>query len=336
MRWLRVSYVISRAGRPILLSATLLGGCGKAAVLTPPVDAPLADTASLVGPEVRDVVVPLSDGGPPPYVPHPDGSVVPNPAIDGGSTSYGECIDIDAGIDAGLGSSGGQAARVTIAFASGGGYIGRIAVAPELTDRVVGLPSVDVIDKRVGSPDAAISNLRADTGGFAFDVAWVGRDPGSVCFSGGDASWTFRTTLNLQCGGVVRVVEALTVVAMCGDFQFASSGDVCEECVSVCEMAPSPLPPAGADDDLPLAAALELAIRPLVRVGGALVLLAEHARRPGLAYAWQATAGTLEQLDADLVLWQSPVADRGEPPLCQVAVTGTDLAAVASYRWDRS
>jgi hypothetical protein len=27
MRWLKISYVLSRAGRPILLSATLLGAC---------------------------------------------------------------------------------------------------------------------------------------------------------------------------------------------------------------------------------------------------------------------------------------------------------------------
>jgi hypothetical protein len=326
MRWLRVSYVISRAGRPILLSATLLGGCGSSAYRS--MDAP----STL---DTRDLVIPLAPEVLDTRAPGPDGPLVPNPAIDGGNPSYGECIDIDAGADAGLGLPNGQAARVTLDYAGSGEYLGRIAVAPQIADRLVGLPSVDVIDKHPDAPDAVISNMRADTRGFAFDVAWTGRAPDMLCFTGGDARWTFRTTLNVQCGDQVRAVEALTVVAMCGNFQFASSGDLCEECVSVCEMAPSPLPPAGADDELPLASALDLVIRPLVRVGGAMVLVAQHAPRAGLGYTWHATGGTLEQLDQDVVLWRSPTADKGAPPLCQVAVTAADLAAVASYRWDR-
>jgi acetoin utilization deacetylase AcuC-like enzyme len=54
-----------------------------------------------------------------------------------------------------------------------------------------------------------------------------------------------------------------------------------------------------------------------------------------LRYAWQATAGTIEQLDADVVLWRLPADTQAEDHLVQVAITDSDLATVASYRWNR-
>jgi hypothetical protein len=165
-----------------------------------------------------------------------------------------------------------------------------------------------------------------------------------ACEVGADADWAFRTTLTLRCGGQGRTVESFTTVALCGKGLYgtdpkrtwASSGDVCGSCAAIiCEMAPSPLVPGSASDDLPLGAALDVVVRPLARVGGALVLLAEHAPKDLLTYDWQATAGTLDHLDQDVVLWRLPAATPTGAQLAQVAVSGTTLAAVASYRWDR-
>jgi hypothetical protein len=262
---------------------------------------------------------------------------VSDPTIDAMASSYAGCIDIDAGMDAGLSFAGGQAARVTMADSTAAGLsIGRVTVAPEISGLVVGLPTVDTVDKSPAyAPDAAISNVRANGDGFLFDVTWSGRDPMSMCGMGGQPSWTFRVGLKLQCGGQNRVVESFTVVAVCGDSRWASSGDACDQCSAICEMAPSPLLPEKPGDDLPLGSALGVVVRPLVRVDGATVLLAEHAPRPGLRYAWQATAGTIEQLDADVVLWRLPADTQAEDHLVQVAITDSDLATVASYRWNR-
>ena len=340
MRWLKIAYTLSRAGRPVLLSATLLGGCGTRGL---PVgdggrlDArPVTDTLVAVEQDARVIVIPV-----PTYDADLKADVrqVPSPGVDGSGMPPSECIDIDAGADAGVSFAGGQAARVTLEWAPGGSgtVIGRIAVAPEIAGQVIGLPTVDMVGKYPNSggsgdaPDAAISNLRRESGAFVFDVTWVGRDPASMCMGGVQAEWTFRTTLRLQCGGQERAIESLTTVAQCADYTWASSGDTCEKCSAICEMAPSPLPAAPAGDDLPLGSALTVVVRPLVRVGGAVVLWAEHAPRAGLRYAWQATAGALEELAPDLVLWRPP-ADPA-PALAQVAVTGEDLAAVGSYRW---
>ena len=98
-------------------------------------------------------------------------------------------------------------------------------------------------------------------------------------------------------------------------------------------MAPSPIVPSEGTDDLPLRSALAVTVRPLVRVGGAVVLLADHTPSESLTYDWQATAGTVEELDRDLVLWRLPAEASREPQLAQVAIAGAELAVVASYRW---
>jgi hypothetical protein len=340
MRWLKISYVLSRAGRPILLSATLLGACagsGKA------IDAPGSGAPDAIGDlkhDVQVIVIPLRlDGG---SIVTPDARLVPSPSVDASALPLGGCLDIDAGVDAGLALGNSQAARVTMEWSGGatGAYgttsLGHITIAPEIAGLVVGMPTVEVTSK---SPDSAadpsISNLRADKDGFAFDVVWSPSGPGEICMIGVEPNWIFRTALRLQCGGQERVVESFTVVAICGGYSWASSGDRCDECAVVCEMAPSPIVPRGVGDALPLGSALSVVIRPLVRVGGTLVLLANHAPRDGLAYAWQVSAGTIEQLDRDVVLWRLPCAGKKQAHIAQVAVTGEDLAAVASFRWDR-
>jgi hypothetical protein len=341
MRWLQIRYVISRAGKPVLLSATLLGACGGHAVTVGGVDARTALAGPDAEPDVQQVTIPLAPVEPVsdtrPYV-EPPKPVVPTP--DDGTLAGlpNGCLDLST-VDAGVGNA--RAARVTMEWindAAGrraSGTRGRIQIAPEIAGLVVGLPTVDLIEK---SPDDAatpvISNIRGDGSSFVFDVAWPSESPDSVCWRNRDPSWTFRTTLRLRCGSQERTAQASTTVALCGvgGQSWASSGDPYTECATVCEMAPSPLVPATENDDLPLSAALRVNVRALVRAGDAVVLLADHPAKADLAHAWHVSAGTIECLDEDVVLWHLPASTEG-PQLAQVAVTGRDLAAVASFRW---
>jgi hypothetical protein len=361
MRWLRIAYRLSRAGRPVLLSATLLGGCDG--TTRHPVDAPVSPDTD----DARIIILKLDTVPYQPYdaPPRPDVPVVPSPAvdggIDGGTALPAGCLDIDAGADAGLSLPGGQAARVTMtsepigASSEGTSSVGRVTLAPEIAGLVVGLPDVQMVDKHPSdAPDASISNVRPDSGGFLFDVLWTGY-PASLCLSGVQPDWTFRTVIRLQCGGQERAVESLTTVMLCGYGEWASSGDACdectaiaemapsparssapdEECATICEMAPSPLVAATAGDELPLGSALGVVVRPVARIGGAVVLVAEHEPRQGVTYRWQTTAGKLEALAPDVVLWRPVTATPARAQLAQVAVTGEHFATVASYRCDR-
>lgn len=328
MRWLKITYVLSRAGAPVLLSATLLGSCSENRTLG-------ASDGGVDHKEAVEVfVLPVpGDGG---GVFTQDAPIVPYPNGDASATILGQCVDIDA--SAGLTFANGQAARVTMEWSEGSSEhaIGKVTLAPEIAGLVVGMPSVDVINASpVDSDKPAITNLRAEKEGFAFDAIWPQGRPKSSCGMVREPSWVFRTTLILQCGGQERIVLSDTVLVLCGEYgtTWASSGDLCDECAVICEMAPSPIVPGKVDDDLPLGSALNVVIRPQVRVGGAVVLLAEHAARDGLSYAWQVSAGSLEHLDRDVVLWRLPSADRKQAQLAQVAVTGDDLGAVASLRW---
>ncbi len=341
MRRLQIRYVLSRAGRPILLSATLLGACGGRTVTVGGVDARSALAAPDANHDVQEItfvlptVEPPSDAG---SRVEPWRPVVPTPADGTLGSLPGGCIDL-ATMDAGVASS--RVARVTMEWITDsaghrtGGTRGRIQIAKETAGMVDGLPSVAVVDKT--PKDAAtpvLSNLRSDADGFLFDVDWTSGSPDDVCWDGDEPSWTFQTTLRLLCAGQEKTVQSSTTVALCGagGRTWASSGDPCTECATVCEMAPCPLVPAATDDDLPLASALRLGLRALVRAGDALVLLADHVAKPDLDYAWHVSAGTIESLDNDLALWRLPTSAT-PPQLAQVAVTGRDLAAVASFRW---
>jgi len=345
MRRLKVCYVLSSAGKPILLSATLLGACGSHPVTVGSLDAQAATDASALNQDVNEVLITL-----PPYdargdvgVPVPTGPVVATPAGGTLATLPDGCIDLGT---AGLGAdiAGSRTARVAMEWVTDSSgkrapvTLGRIRIAPEIVSLMVGLPTVEVTAKSPASAsDPVISNVRTDGNGFAFDAAWPSGAPNDACWNWQEPSWIFRTTLRLQCGGQERTVEASTTVALCGagGRTWGSSGDACAECAQVCEMAPSPVVPAKADDDLPLASALSVALRALVRIDDAVVLLAEHAATGGLDYAWQVSAGTIEHLDRDVVLWRRPGSAGERVALAQVAITGTDLAAVASFRWDR-
>lgn len=320
MRWLKITCKVSRAGVPVLLSATLLGSCAR--------DETLGALGADAQNDVQTIILHLDTG----VMLGQDGPVLPYPD---GASSITECIGIDGGANDELVFASGHAARITLAWAdqSTMASVGRIEVAPEIAGIVVGTPSVELIGKApLDASDPTMSNMRADNGGFAFDVTWSSWT-GNLCVNGVTAEWTFRTTLRLQCGGEERAVASDTTVWLCAHNSWASSGDACEECAVVCEMAPSPIVPGQIGDDLPLASALNVVIRPRVRVGRDVVLVADHDAKDGLAYGWRVSAGTVEHLDRDVVLWRLPAADSGQVQLAQVAVTGDDLAAVASLRW---
>ena len=79
--------------------------------------------------------------------------------------------------------------------------------------------------------------------------------------------------------------------------------------------------------------AVQLRVRTIGQVHGALVLLAEHNGGEGrFAYQWQASGGRLLWVDRDVALWLPP-AQSTRPELIQVAAQSEHAAAVASLRW---
>jgi hypothetical protein len=108
-----------------------------------------------------------------------------------------------------------------------------------------------------------------------------------------------------------------------------SSGDECTICGVIAEMAPSPIVPDRAPDELALGRVIRLGVVVVARIGAALVLLAEHDAGAGVAYTWVASAGDVRAIAPDIVLW-TPPAEPG-PHFVQVAVESEDAAAVASY-----
>jgi hypothetical protein len=146
---------------------------------------------------------------------------------------------------------------------------------------------------------------------------------------------TVRATFTLACGPMEpRTVESITHIHLCAeppDVAWVSSGDVCNVCDIIAEMAPSPIVPDVGGDDLPLGKVLRLQVKTLARVGRALVLLAEHDGGEGQTHDWRCTAGEIEQLAPDVVVWTPPEAPG--PHLVQAAVHGDEAAAVASMTW---
>jgi hypothetical protein len=215
---------------------------------------------------------------------------------------------------------------------------GLIALAPNLAGAVIGLPAIAVVD--AWTPELyniMVTNITPTPEGFSFDASWppplnLDAEPWS--------RMTLKTTMEIACDPMAtetRIVEAITHVHLCNDspdLAWVSSGDECKVCSIIAEMAPSPIVPDKAHDDLPLARALRLRVVPLARVGRAVVLLAENDGGADLAYAWRSTAGTVVELAPDVVVW-TPPEGRG-PCLIQAAVHGDDVAAVASFTWEEA
>ena len=338
MRWLKVSYMLSRTGAPILLSATLASGCGEPSKARDAAPDLGHDSTVFVFPPIPDsgAVIPTNlctcEQGPYDFtIPFPAEGVAATPGV--------ICADVDGGFDAGLAVASGRAARITMAWANNADStktLGTIAIAPELAGKVVGIPAVTFVPTASSnSTQVAISNVRANGQEFTFDAAW---DTEPVLQCAPSDSWTFKTTLQIQCdGGGIRAVESLTNLRLCQSYgmpgTWISSGDTCYTCATICEMAPSPIVPAQANDDLPLASALTVVIRCLAKVGNALVLLVEHeGGADAFCYAWSVSTGEVETLARDVALWRLPDGELDQVHLAQVAVVGARAAAVASLR----
>ncbi|HTJ84924.1 MAG TPA: hypothetical protein VL400_24570 [Polyangiaceae bacterium] len=226
------------------------------------------------------------------------------------------------------------AARVTLSKSPGSleSATGFVAMDAALDGSVIGLPTIEVVDPAVPELGSMVaSNIVAVAGGFSFDATWT-----ASLANIQPESWTklrVRVTFTLACdGGETRTVMSTTDIHLCIEdamLAWVSSGDECQACEIIAEMAPSPIVPDGRRDDLPLAKAVRLRIVTLARVGDSWVLFAENDGGDGLDYAWRASGGTLTELAPDVVVWNPP-AD-GAPHQLQVAVAGDDGAAVASF-----
>jgi hypothetical protein len=227
------------------------------------------------------------------------------------------------------------AARVTLTKYSAAlnQAMGHVQIAPALLPTVMSAPKIEVV--MASTPDLMgmiVSDVQPTQGGFTFHAEWpkmLNLPPEQW------VSMTVKTTFLSECGPAqidFRTVESATIIHLCiegNDVGWVSSGDECKVCEIIAEMAPSPIVPDKRADDLPLARALRLRVRPVAKVGRSIVLLAENDGGDGVEYAWRATAGELVEIARDVVVWTPPPL--GGPHMVQAAVTGEHTAGVASY-----
>jgi hypothetical protein len=218
------------------------------------------------------------------------------------------------------------------------GVRGTVLFDPKVAPRITGVPKIEVLD----ASDAAlmalqIGQLTKAAGGFSFPVTF----PQPVSLKEGYSRVTVRVTFDVECGpdgGNAKQVHAATDLHLCSDSiggsAWVSSGDRCVVCRIIAEMAPSPIVPDKSADGLPLARALRLRVVELARVANRVVLFAENDGGDGLDYEWHPSAGRVERLAPDVVVWT--VAEGMAAPLMQVAVMGATEAAVASWSWNEA
>jgi len=234
-----------------------------------------------------------------------------------------------------------RAARVTLALTVARDLSvarGFVEIDPNLIDRVVGTPIIEVVDATYAPfSSLQVSGLTREATGYSFDATFT--QPMPDVMPDGYARMTVRVSLELDCAPQpeTRVVHAATDIHLCiadNDYAWVSSGDDCVVCRVIAEMAPSPIVPEKAYDELPLAQAMRLRIVELARVSNTLILLAENDGGDGLEYEWHPSVGRLTQLAPDVVAWtlEQGMAD----PFIQAAVIGSNAASVASYAFNEA
>jgi hypothetical protein len=172
------------------------------------------------------------------------------------------------------------------------------------------------------------------TGGLQVTARWAETLPSTSCF--GTQTMTVKATFDIACAdGGTKTVEARTRIDICdgsdGSLAWVSSGDQCCDCVIIAEMAPSPIVSDKTKDDLPLARVVRLRVVELARAGRQVLLFAENDAGPELELDWNVSGGSLERIDADLMLWTLP--DDDASPFGQVAVWNDAGAAVENFAW---
>jgi len=251
------------------------------------------------------------------------------------------CIDVGDSV-----TTSGWAARVTLSGSPRFNTAGRIEIASALAGRVVGRPTIALID--ASHPEwgrIALTPVRESAPGvFEFEASWP--TPQSTIEG---VRITLEVTFVVRCneeGGppddgpeTTRTVKALTNLLLCGSTigtaSWIPSGDICNVCAIIAEMAPTPIVPGRHEDPLPLGEALRLHVKTIARIGRSFILLAEHdGGATGHTYAWMASAGELLHVAEDIVVWTPP--DDSMLELVQVAVESERAVGVASLRWDRA
>ncbi|NUP13606.1 MAG: hypothetical protein HOW73_46820 [Polyangiaceae bacterium] len=225
------------------------------------------------------------------------------------------------------------AARVTLMVGAQSHLAtGFIAIAPEIAKSIIGVPSVEVIEATVfGLLPVTITDVAPMPGGFTFQASFP------TPFYASPTQWasvTFRVNLTVDCGAEPpRSVHAVTYVQLCdelgGGLTWVSSGDDCNICSIIAEMAPSPIVPEKKLDELGLAVAIRLRIREIARVGRARVLFAENDAGADIDYSWRASGGEVTHLAPDVILWDPP-REYGRHQV-QAAIISDDGAAVSSF-----
>ena len=232
-----------------------------------------------------------------------------------------------------------EAARVTMVLDPADASLAHatITIAPDLAGTIIGVPEVTATSDSGWGPWVDVTFLPVSAMGadFVFDVQWPAELRGLVDMYEGRGEIHVR--FDLDCGGgEMRRVVSTTIVHLCvtGEGEpmtIASSGQECRTCAIIAEMAPTPIIPAERPDALPLQQGIHLALRPIARFENALVLLAEHdGGDEETSYEWHATAGTMQRVEEDIVLWEPAPTD--EPQAVQVCVQTPRSAGVATFR----
>jgi hypothetical protein len=210
---------------------------------------------------------------------------------------------------------------------------GFVAIAPDVQKVLAGPPKISV--KTANPPQLGkmqVSALTQLAGGYSFHATFDG--PLSLEPNG----WVMlevEVELDIACdpsGTDIRTVTSRTEIHLCmgdADLEWVSSGDECTVCKIIAEMAPPPMLPDPVPDGLPMPRAFRLRVVELARVADSVLLFAENDAGAEARYDWQVSAGRLEHIAPDLVLWTT--ASSG---LLQVAVEHADGAAVASFDWE--
>ncbi|HKO92199.1 MAG TPA: hypothetical protein VJU61_13640, partial [Polyangiaceae bacterium] len=212
---------------------------------------------------------------------------------------------------------------------------GWVEIAPNLAERVLGVPEV-----RLASNDfiglSASTPTPSGAGRFELGVTWQGTtNRGFDSWRHLAASVRFEVACVPPEPSARRSVEARSDLYLCRESvatRWISSGEACTTCAIIAEMAPSPIVPMPRASELPLEQVLRLNVRTIAAVGHDLLVYAEHdGGADDAEYTWHPSAGELEELAKDVVLWRLPLG--AEPQLLQVVVEARSAVAVASVRF---
>lgn len=325
MRKLRIAVIASVAGGVPVLLATMLDACGGE------VDPP-EGTATLDG-RASDSRSPSfdPDTSRPPPPPPPEclsGEIRTVDLPDAGDAATPEML---CAVQPSPATT--IAARVTLTDFSQQQKTakGFLAVPADLEPTILGTPVIAQLVPGSEHPFALdVTNVKKVAGGFEFAASW---DAFPYCNQAIEIGATFE----IACAdGGTKIVQSRTRLDLCdgadGGLDWVSSGDQCCDCQIIAEMAPSPIVSDKKKDDLPLARVVRLRVLELARAGRQVLLFAENDAGADLEIEWSVSAGSLERVAPDVMVWTLP-DDSDVPPFGQVAIWNDAGAAVENFVW---